>query len=265
MTKSQNPCSAKRSISTVAKGAKYEAAFLKHMSHLFPKSFFEVKGTENGVVHTVTGKSGEKRQLDVAVYRDDKLILFADTKNHSSNLPIGHVDQLYGVMADVGCPIGVLIGPKNFTKGAVSRAPTANVTLKVFSRDEMLRAQLREDAKKYAPYDWAFHDSIANAILGIFLEKDWDEVADCLYDVCYEEWLDFVDFALDNHTAEATFVLKAVLVHHYDDAWRYNAFSKLYERNLLSREEIVQTMDRELHDPDFRELFEDLGPMSPPE
>jgi hypothetical protein len=234
----------------------YEAALLERLTWQFPPPLFRVEGTRDGKNHFRRGRSGEPRQLDVAVYRDDELVFVADAKAHvTRRLAIAHVDGIVGVLDDVGCKLGLLASPLGFTSGAHARALASQIKLLLMTFDEALAAELLPVARRIYPYDWAYHPQLAAAVLAVRQARDWEEIADELHDVPFEEWEYFVLYATAEHPDEASVFLQAVALNHHDDGWRFNAARLLIEGGLMKESIRTALMQREAGDADFLELL----------
>lgn len=234
----------------------YEAALLERLTWQFPPPLFRVEGTRDGKIHSRRGRSGELRQLDVAVYRDDELVFVADAKAHDTRpLAIAYVDGIVGVLDDVGCKLGLLASPEGFTSGAHARARASQIELLLMTYDEALAAELLPVARRIYPYDWAYHPQLAAAVLAVQQTRSWDEIADELHDVPFEEWERFALYAIAEHPDEARGFLQAVALNHHDDGWRFNAARILIEGGSMKESIRAALMKREAGDADFMELL----------
>ncbi len=83
----------------------------------------DAKVTEN---ETITGKSGQPRQIDVAVHSSINgaypLLIILECKDYKRPVGIGQIDELVGKIDDVGAITGVLVSNSGFTEDAVKRA-----------------------------------------------------------------------------------------------------------------------------------------------
>ena len=78
--------------------------------------------TEN---ETIIGKSGRKRQIDVALRTDVagyQVLVVVECKDYQRRVGIGKVDELIGKIDDVGAAKGILVSDSGFDSGAVDRA-----------------------------------------------------------------------------------------------------------------------------------------------
>lgn len=237
--------------------AEYEGALLERLTWQFPPPFFRVEGTRNGKTHTRLGRSGEERQLDVAVYRGDELVFVADAKAHDTRpLQIAYVDAMVGVLDDLRCELGLLASPLGFTSGAHARARASQIELLLMTYDEALQAQLLPVARRIYPNDWAYHPHLAAAVLRVQRGRQWDTIADELDKVPFDEWDRFSQYAMSAHPEEATAFLAAVSTCHHEDGWRFNAARILIESERMDDSLRRLLREREAQDPDFAELLD---------
>lgn len=237
----------------------YEAAFLERLTWQFSPPMFRVEGTRNGVCHRRMGRSGVPRQLDAAVYHGDHLVLVAEVKRHDTrSLEIGTVDEFIGVLEDVGCRFGILVGPRGFAAGAEKRAAAAQIELRTFTHEDALEAELLPLARSIYPCDWAYHPQLAAAVLAIRQGKDWGEITEALEGVPFDEWEGFAQHAMIDRPDEASVFLQAIALNHHDDGWRFNAARILVDGGRLDDSLRSVIAEREATDADFLALLKQV-------
>lgn len=101
----------------------------------------------------VTGRSGQKRKLELLVEYPFEIVfgeMFAaevpiliavDCKDYTKRVNINHVGQFADQMDDIGSPVGTMVAPRGFTKGAEGRAKQKNIFLIHATWDLMLLAK----------------------------------------------------------------------------------------------------------------------------
>ena len=237
---------------------RYEAALLERLTWPFPPPLFRVEGKRDGQAHKHMRHSGNPRQLDVAVYRGDALVLVADAKRHETrSLDIADVDAFVGMLDDVGCKFGILASPRGFTKGAKRRAAITNIELLLLTYEEALTAELLPVARRIYSSDWAYHPNLASALLAINRNEKWKNIAEKLETIPFEEWERFAEYAMVHHPAEAIEFLRMVSLNHHDDGWRFNAARLLIEGGMLDESLRLSLIEKEKLDPDFLALLHD--------
>jgi hypothetical protein len=237
--------------------ATYEFALLQHLRHEFERRGFKVCGTENGKKHFVKGRfSLTDRQLDVAVYCPGEAMPFlvADAKRHGRKIDVKKIESFIGMLDDVNASIGILVAPLGFTKPAIRRAEAANITVETMSPTEALEFKWLPFARSIYPWDWIFHLELAKALKHLKERAEPQVIIDALDGVAFEEWENFVKYALIHHNEEAVQMLETIVFHHFDIGWRYNAVRLLEEYGDLSTDivEFVQSYER---DPDILEFI----------
>jgi hypothetical protein len=238
----------------------YEFGLFQYMKYKYEPQGLRVCGTEGGKQHLRRGRfSLEKRQLDVAMYRtwDDELPFFiADAKRHSRPIDVTKVECFIGMMDDVGASIGLLVAPKGFSEAAVRRARAANVRVEIMSPQEALEFEWLPLARRIFPWDWAFHPTLAKALMHLKRGSKSELIIDALEGVAFEEWEAFVGYALGHHGDEAVRFLEVVAMDHFDDGWRYNAVRWLSECGALSPA-LVEWISLHERDQEILELIEE--------
>ena len=129
------------------------------------------------------------------------------------------------------------------------------------TNDEALVAELIPVARHIFPHDWAYHPELASAVLAMKCGRPWEEVADRLHDVPFDEWLEFARYAMDEHPAEALSLLEAIARNHHDASWRYNAARLLLEGDLLAAPLHAELTQSEASDEELIELLAQWRPM----
>ena len=234
----------------------YELAVLEKVRLDAAASAVRVTGTEHGIEHHVLGqRSGTPRQLDVAIYRLDESRPFfiGDAKQHAKKIDVTVVDSFVGLMGDVGATMGLLVAPHGFTPGALEYAENAAVKVWIMTIEEALTYKWLPEARRIFPFDWTFHEQLAQAVRHLNDGLFADEIVDALESVHYEEWSEFVTYALANHAGQAVAFLQTIAEHHHDDGWRFNAIQRLDEsghlassfaQNLLGHEQDADVAER---------------------
>jgi hypothetical protein len=234
----------------------YESALLERLTWEFPPPLFRVEGTRNGRLHRRLGRSGESRQLDVAVYRGDELVFVADAKAHDTrSLEIAHVDAFVGLLDDVACRFGLLASPRGFSSGARGRAEVAKIKLLLLTYDEALKAEFLPVARQIYPQDWAYHPQLAAAVLAVRHARGWEAICDELNGIPFEEWEQYVMYAMRKHSQEALDFLKAVALNHHEAGWRYNAARILLEDGQMDERLRSILIKQEAEDAAFMKLL----------
>ena len=235
----------------------YELAVLEKLRlELLPHGI-PVLGTENGRVHEVEGRySRVPRQLDAAAYRpgESRPFLIADAKRHGRPIDVKEAEAFIGMLDDVGAAIGQLVAPQGFTAGAERRVEAASTYIRIMTIDEALTFKWLPVARLVYPQDWNFRKELALALRSLREGAPSSAVVDALDLVSFEEWDALVQYALDQHAAEAVAFLRAIASHHEDDGWRYHAIRHLIESGNLDQNTAAQLREREL-DPEIRELL----------
>lgn len=107
-------------VDPAARGRRYEQ---------WAAGFMKARVPDGLVKHNarLQGRSGLLRQVDVLVTASfpglsEPQQLVVECKAWHRPVPIGEVGKLRDLMDDVGAPLGLLLTPTGFTKGAVKRA-----------------------------------------------------------------------------------------------------------------------------------------------
>ncbi|WP_157758872.1 restriction endonuclease [Cystobacter fuscus] len=240
---------------------RYERAIVEKFRREFPPPHFWVEPSGKDNYHFTGRHSGEKRQLDVAVFRRgaDAPFLVVDAKRWRTPIDIGNVESFISFVDDVGAEIGVLITSSRFTKAAPRRAAGAPVSiqLEVVGAEEALAWDWLGLGRIIFPQDWAYHLHLGQALRSLEEGGSPDIISEALEEVPFEEWEAAVNFAIGQQLSEARLYLEWVATMHHDDGWRFNAARHLAEIGFLTESIRRRVIELEA-DPEARALITEL-------
>lgn len=238
----------------------YESAMLELCDREFLPLGHRVEGTRGGKKFEFPGRhSKTPRQLDAAVFREneDAPFLVCEAHRYSKPIDVKDVDAFVGMLGDVGASIGILVCPRGYSEAAELRAAAAEVRCIVVTVEGALRLNLLAESRRIFPFDWTFHEDMADALAALRDDLPADDFIEALAPVPYDEWERLVRFSLSKYRAAAIKALHHIATSHYDDGWRYNAVDALDEYGLLTDEEVVDFAYAETNH-ENRELFLEL-------
>lgn len=214
----------------------YEIALTERLRYEFQPPWFRV--VHNTKIEGVYSKG--QRQIDVAVYRLDEPypFLVAEAKRHTKTLDIGYVDAFIVKLKEVKAKIGLLTVASGFSEPSKRLAKAFGIELEVMSAEEALKMQWLPVARSIFPFDWAYHPELADGLYRIQDGSEPQSIIDALENIPYEEWLSFVEYALEKHPIEARRFLLSVALIHRDDGCRFNAVQTLIDNGGISRSDV---------------------------
>lgn len=240
----------------------YEAAILELFDRQFLPLGHRVEGTRNNKKFKHPGAFSETaRQCDAAVFRpgESKPYLIGEAHRYGKPLDVKDVETFLGMMLDLEAKMGVLVCPNGYSDAAKKRARSSDLQCHVVTIEEAHELNLLAEARTIYPWDWAFHDELAQAIRSLRKDEGSEIFAEALEGVPYEEWTNLVQYALSRHPQEARKVLLEIARNHQGDGWRFNAIQNLSEQGFLVDEEILSFAEREINGENRELLLENLS------